>query len=97
MPGLPGCVASVTTLINAEAGQAGTTFVLSNCRSLQENADVSGRTSVEEHPIFGAAVHGGGLHGAPLVAGHETLEPAPPGDSLDAGGGPTINNGTVTA
>jgi hypothetical protein len=68
-----GCVARMTVAINAEAGIAGTTFVLSHLRTAAENG--VDRTSVAQHPLFGLAIHGGGRHGAPLVAGHEDLGP----------------------
>lgn len=63
------CVQRVGIAINAEAGMAGTTFVLSHVRGVDENE--SSRTSVKEHPLFGTAIHGGGLHGCPLVAAYD--------------------------
>lgn len=63
------CVQRVGIAINAEAGLAGTTFVLSHVRGVDENA--SPRTSVQEHPLFGKAIHGGGLHGCPLIAAYD--------------------------
>ena len=63
------CVQRVGIAINAEAGLAGTTFVLSHVRGVDENE--SPRTSVKEHPLFGKAIHGGGLHGSPLVDAYD--------------------------
>lgn len=60
-----GCVQRVTVSINAEAGMAGTTFQLSHVRTERENQEK--RTSVDRHPLFGTAIHGGGKHGSPLV------------------------------
>jgi hypothetical protein len=62
---LVGCVQRVTVTINAEAGMAGTTFLLTHLRSEDENHE--DRTSVTEHPLFGKSIHGGGRHGSPLV------------------------------
>lgn len=62
---LIGCVQRVTVSINAEAGMAGTTFTVSHLRTEAENGE--SRTSVDEHPLFGKAIHGGGKHGSPLV------------------------------
>lgn len=66
-----GCVSRVTLAVNAESALGGTTFVLTHLRSDEENNE--DRTSVAAHPLFGAAIHGGGKHGSPLVAGHERL------------------------
>lgn len=62
-------VTRVTFAINAEAGQAGTTFGLSHVRNEQENKDP--RTSVIQHPLFGDAIHGNGRHGAPIVPDYD--------------------------
>lgn len=59
-----GCVQRVNTTINAEAGLAGTTFLLSHVRTEAENQ--VDRTSVDRHPLFGQSIHGGGKHGSPL-------------------------------
>jgi len=76
---LVGCVQRVTISINAEAGMAGTTFVLSHVRTEAENR--LPRTSATEHPLFGKSIHGGGKHGSPLVDAYEFPDPvavAPP-------------------
>lgn len=64
-----GCVQRVTITINAESGVAATSFQLSHVRSASENAEP--RTSVAAHPLFGAAIHGGGKHGAPLIPAYD--------------------------
>ncbi len=60
-----GQVQRVTITLNAEAGMAGTSFLLTHLRSEAENRQT--RTSVDESPLFGQSIHGGGKHGAPLV------------------------------
>ena len=74
-----GCVQRVTIAINAEAGMAGTSFMLSHVRTEGENK--LPRTSTPEHPLFGKSIHGGGRHGCPLVDDYEFPDPvavAPP-------------------
>lgn len=66
-----GCVSRVTININCEASMAGTTFQLTHLRTETENSDP--RTSVQEHPLFARAIHGGGKHGAPLIDVYEDL------------------------
>ncbi len=67
-----GCVSRVTVNINCEASMAGTTFQLTHLRTANENGQ--DRTSVATHPLFGTSIHGGGKHGAPLVAAYENLQ-----------------------
>lgn len=67
-----GCVARVTVNINCEAAMAGTTLQLTHLRTEAENK--SPRTSVQEHPLFGRSIHGGGKHGAPLVDEYEDIK-----------------------
>lgn len=64
-----GCVQRVGITINAEAAMAGTTFVFSHLRDLEENS--LPRASVSEHPLFGKAIHGSGTHGCPIVAAYD--------------------------
>lgn len=79
---LVGCVQRVTISINAEAAMAGTTFQMSHVRTEHENT--LNRTSVEQHPLFGTSIHGGGKHGSPLVDDYEF--PDPSGAGNDAAG-----------
>jgi hypothetical protein len=68
-----GCVQRVTIGIDAESGMAGTTFVLTHVRTETENTE--SRTSVDEHPLFGNSIHGGGKHGSPLQKEFDFPEP----------------------
>ena len=69
--------------INAEAGMAGTTFMLSHVRTEAENAKGADRTSTPDHPLFGKSIHGGGKHGSPLIKEYDNLT-----SSLFTGDGP---------
>lgn len=60
------CVSRVSTSISAEGPRAGTSLQLSHLR-LENPDNQRDRTSVAEHPLFGASIHGGGKYGAPLV------------------------------
>lgn len=65
------CVARVTVNINCESALAGTTFQLTHLRTAAENGHP--RTSVNQHPLFGNSIHGGGRHGAPLIDEYEDI------------------------
>lgn len=67
---LIGCVNRVSITINAEGPAAATAFGLTHMR-LEDPENQEDRTSVAQHPIFGAAIHGGGRHGAPLVPAYD--------------------------
>lgn len=74
-----GQVVRVQIEIDAEASYASTSFQLTHLRTLAENK--SERTSVTGHPLFGTSIHGGGKHGAPLVAAYEFAAEELPEDS----------------
>lgn len=66
-------VSAVTVTINAEAAAAGTAFNLHYIRTRKEDVDPPERERLEEHPLFGAAIHGGGNHGSPLIDAYDLV------------------------
>lgn len=67
-----GYVVKVSINLNAEQASASTNFMLDYVRTEEENKkDIFG---VSEHPIFGGAIHGNGLHGAPLIPAYDFVE-----------------------
>lgn len=70
---LIGCVSRVTVTLSAESKVATTAFDLVAVRTDHENS--SATHGLDEHPLFGKSIHGGGKYGAPLLPAYD-LEPS---------------------
>jgi hypothetical protein len=73
---LIGCTSRVTVALDAEGPAATTAFQFTHVR-FEDPENTRDRTSVDGHPLFGKAIHGGGKHGSPLSRALTPPDPAP--------------------